>query len=520
MLLDAWGQEQKPIRRLADEHYMRYEFARAAVLYNDIAKRKKSRVSPEVLERLADSYRRSNRYELASEWYAKVVANPNAAPVNWLYYGDMLKSLGRYDEAKTQYQQYAQKSGSQDTVQERIAGCDSAKLWLASPTNHQLENMAPLNSGYADWGGVYARNNSILFTSDTLRRKDLHDESKLNKDHYGWTLQDYGRLYAADTLKNGEIRVRDLSHILNRYKYHVGPLAFTKSYDTVVFTVTDPDKTVIEKIKHWPVYGTRRLVMYRAIRKNNAWQTAKPFPYNKPDQYSVGHAAYNLDNSILYFASDMPGGKGGTDIWYCERQPGGELGPPQNCGDGINTAEDELFPTIDESGNLYFASKGHAGMGGFDIFMTQGEKSSWKAPENLHSPRNSSGDDFYYVTRGDRAVLSSNRIGGKGDDDIYTMQVEPPLQPGIVPVPLLQIKLEGNVCPNFVSSCIYLYNKQRNIGWCFMPASGQFTAMLEAETDYVIRVYAGGALRESIEFSTRGVQGSTTIEKSICPGQK
>lgn len=515
MLLNVWGQEQKPMRRVADEYFMRYEYGEAAIRYEDILRHRK-KVDPALLQNLATSYRKMNRYQDAADTYAKVTADTKAGTDDFLYYGDMLKSLGRYEDAKTQYNQYLQKGGSQPMAQDRIAGCEAAMMWKAHPTGHVIKNARSINSTYAEWGGVYFKNN-ILFTSDTLRKDELDSRSRRNKQSYGWTLQDQAKLYAQDTLSNGAIRIRDLSPVLNKFKYHVGPLVFTNSYDTVIFTVTDPSKPHLKKVKHWPLYGTRRLMMYRSINKDGVWQPATSFPYNKPDQYSVGHAALSQDNHILYFASDMPGGKGGTDIWYCVRQADGTLGTPMNCGDVINTPEDEQFPTIDEDGNLCFSSKGHVGMGGFDLFKTEGSKDQWTKPENLGYPRNSPGDDFYYVTNGPNALLSSNRAEGRGDDDIYYLQL--PLQyVPLTAVPILTIKLEGSICPQLKFPCVYLYNRQRNIGWCFVPGpDGRFDAMLQEETDYVIRSYQGGVVRDSLEFNTRGVKGPVTLQKSLCP---
>src|SRR5690606_34244436 len=114
------------------------------------------------------------------------------------------------------------------------------------------------------------------------------------------------------------------------------------------------------------------------------------------DSFSVGHVALSADGSVLYFASDRPGGYGETDIWYCEKQPDSTWGTPKNCGPVINTPEQDEFPTVSDQDVFYFASKGHAGMGGFDIFEASGARDQWSAPVNLHVPRNSPADDFYY----------------------------------------------------------------------------------------------------------------------------
>ncbi|GAA0564859.1 tetratricopeptide repeat protein [Chitinophaga japonensis] len=522
LLLSVYAQEQPRVRRQADEHFMRYEYGNAALLYEDLIKHR-SKVDPEVITRLAYCYRKMNAYEKAAQWYAKATADATHAKAeDWLYYGDALKSLGRYEEAVAQYNKYAQQPGAdQARVKDRIAGCDSAKIWLASPdTDFVLRNAAPANTSYADWGGIFYKTSYALFTSDSLRRDELSGKSKRYRRSYGWTMQDYARLYLGREDKYGRITIRDLSPRLNKFKYHIGPLAYTADYDTVYFTITNPDRPHGKKMKGWPVYGTRRLMVFYSVNKNGAWQKPVPFAYNRPDSFSVGHVALSADGSVLYFASDMPGGYGETDIWYCEKQPDSTWGTPKNCGPVINTPEQDEFPTVSGGNVFYYASKGHAGMGGFDIFEASGARDQWSAPVNLHVPRNSPADDFFYtVIHNEKGFLSSNREGGKGDDDIYFLSFNP--EPLRTPIkPLLTIKLEGSTCPNFLGCCVYLYNKQRGIGWCYLLEDGHFEAMLEADTEYEIRVYVNGTLRQTIPVDTHGVQDATTIEKLICPGQQ
>jgi outer membrane protein OmpA-like peptidoglycan-associated protein len=145
------------------------------------------------------------------------------------------------------------------------------------------------------------------------------------------------------------------------------------------------------------------------------------FPYNNVQQYSVGDAALSTDGKLIYFTSDMPGGEGKTDIWYCQKQPNGVWGVPVNCGKTINTKDEEAYPTIGGDGALYYSSKGLPGMGGYDIYKAKGSKAEWTMPQNLQYPVNTTSDDFYLTTHnGLNGYLSSNRSGGLGSDDIYS----------------------------------------------------------------------------------------------------
>ena len=172
---------------------------------------------------------------------------------------------------------------------------------------------------------------------------------------------------------------------------------------------------------------TNRWEIYSARYNNGKWQDLKAFAYNNPDKYSVGHPALSIDGNILYFASDMPGGYGGTDIYFSIKQKDGSWSVPKNAGSKINTAGKEAFPTIDKEGTLYFSSDGLPGMGGFDIFSSTGSKDEWSDPVNLKYPMNSPKDDFYvyFTETGKSGYFSSNRDGGKGEDDIYYFSPTP-----------------------------------------------------------------------------------------------
>ena len=145
------------------------------------------------------------------------------------------------------------------------------------------------------------------------------------------------------------------------------------------------------------------------------------------DEYSVCHPSLSKDAKTLYFASDKPGGYGGLDLYECTREIGGPWSTPVNLGPKINTSGEEGFPFIADDGTLYFASDGHGGLGGLDIYSTTQVKtgnklSSWTDPENLGAPVNTSSDDFGYIIYKDNKTgyLCSNRPGGMGDDDIYS----------------------------------------------------------------------------------------------------
>jgi len=423
------AQENKVAIAAANEAYLKYEYANAAKLYEKAFE--KNNKDGFLLSRLAACYKEMNNYGIAEKYYKQIIALPGTAPIEWLYYADMLKSTGKYVAAKQIYQQYQRRDTT--NITNKLKGCDSAIYWMSHPNGYIVDNMAYLNTGKSDWGAVYnPTTNSVVFVSDSLRntKKNLFKKT-FNDAIYGRTDNNFQKIYAVSSEKNDPFnhQIHDFSTVLNNFQYHTGPIAFNDAYDSLYFTVTYNGTELSKgdnKHKAGEVYATRRLELYLStLNREGQWNAPNAFTYNNPSAYSVGHAALSKDGLVLYFTSDMPGGYGGLDIWYCERLITGNWGLPKNCGSNLNTPEDEAFPNIGIDGNIYYASKGHIGMGGYDLFVSVGEKNNWSIPRNLGYPLNSSTDDFYYVFKDETSgFFASNRKGGLGDDDIYQFVIK------------------------------------------------------------------------------------------------
>jgi outer membrane protein OmpA-like peptidoglycan-associated protein len=385
------------------------------------------------------------QYEKALKWYKAYCAKDaeHADRVILLKIGELHKTLEQYDNAKSVFQEYLTGPGDAKLGKAKMAGCDSALLWLELPLKDTVKNEEALNTADADWGVAVYDGGKISFTSEYTRKKILDKDSKVNAAAYGWTNRPYMKLYQANGGQENPA-ISDLGDVFNKNVYHVGPATFSRHFDTAYFTVTNPggDNALdydIEKIDGLVrTIGTRKLELYYSIRDTaGKWSTAHPFKYNNAKEYSLGLAALDPSGKILYYVSDREGTLGKTDIWYSVKQTDGSWGDPQNCGSTINTTDEESFPTFGPDGKLYFASKGHPGMGGYDIFSTTGTRFYWTKPVNLKPPFNSSYDDFYYtLTSPKSGYLSSNRMGGKGNDDIYSFDnLQPPAQFVSVAVP-------------------------------------------------------------------------------------
>jgi len=375
----------------------------------------------QVLERIADCYRNINRYEDAETWYAKATADPKATEISHYYYAEVLLRDEKFEQAKEQYRRYF--IGDPDELKMKISTCDSAVAWIKQKPEYNVKNESSFNTTFSDWGLSYEGKTAFVFASDrTTSNEDIDQRTGNN----------WFKLYEKDP--NGNISALPVSTNNNdafNDDYHVGPIAFNKTADTAYITVTtavSPKKIGLDErgSGYKERLYTRRLQIVMASKQGGQWIVFGAFPYNNIQQYSVGDAALSKDGRLIYFTSDMPGGFGKTDIWYCEKRRDGSWANPVNCGKNINTKEEEAFPNIGGDGILYYASNGLPGMGGYDIYKSKGEKKLWSMPVNLKCPVNSTSDDFYLITNdGINGYFSSDRDGGQGNDDIYSFTYNP-----------------------------------------------------------------------------------------------
>src|SRR5690606_32665447 len=264
-------------------------------------------------------------------------------------------------------------------------------------------------------------------------------------------------------------------------------------------------------------YHTHRLELYIHTKNSDGTWSAEPFAHNNVREYSLGHAALGGDGNTLYYASDMPGGHGGKDIWYSESQADGSWGAPVNAGGTINSAGNELFPNAGPDGTLYYSSDGFAGMGGLDVFRAAGSKQQWTAPRNLGYPVNSSGDDFAYILaqqgeEGLAGYLSSNRKGGKGGDDIYSFTFE---KPKIIII-LKGTTSDRHTGERLAAAAVTLFDGKREIvARSGSTGEGTFEFVLDRGQAYTVLGQKGGYHADSARVSTLGITGSDTLEVAL-----
>jgi len=284
--------------------------------------------------------------------------------------------------------------------------------------NYTIKNLK-INNEYSNFGTTFYGENKVVYASPRKKSFIIRNVWKGNN-------QPFLDLFVGDMAEDGELmNVTNFSNNINT-RYHEADVAFTKDKKTVYFSRNN----YFNKKYTVDTTGVNLIQLYRAkINGNGEWTNIEPMPFNN-DNYQTGHPTLSADEKTLYFISDMPGGIGKTDVYKAEINENGTIGEAINLGAKINTPEREMFASISGNDELYFSSDGRDdGLGGLDVYVSKITGNDFSEPKNLGKPINSDRDDFSFILNYEsrRGYFSSNRNGGKGDDDIYTFEQEIPI---------------------------------------------------------------------------------------------
>jgi len=469
----------------------------------------------EIAKKIATAYRSKNDYKNAEIWYLKLA---DIGQSDALYdAAKMQQSQERYDDAIKTFTQYSKIDAvSKNIARGEIRNCELAKKWIAENTKITVKNSTELNSTAADFAPFLIHSNLYFSSAQSAAKGDITNI---------WTGEKNADIFK--TKKQGDKweKLTPLDSAINTADFE-GTCSFSADGNQFFFTRCGTvDLSTKQAIKS----ATNQYCHIFYSRKLGAnWiepEKLKLFT----DTINVGHPSISADGKMLVVASDAPHGFGGKDLYYFLKTDTG-WSAPYNLGININTKGDEVFPWLDEKGILYYASNGLPGMGGLDIFHAAKDKKSWKEPTNLEAPINSGADDFGYVIEKYKPTslndeilktgyFSSNRVGGKGSDDIYSfterwvnyfvlnglvqeknyLQLDNPdseLQ-GMKPIDKVMLIVKSDV-----DSMTLVSN-----------AAGVFTSPLKAETDYKLTAYKPGYFSNTGMFTTKGKrnQDSTYI---------
>ncbi|MBF4983120.1 PD40 domain-containing protein [Nonlabens mediterrranea] len=402
----------------ANKEFDKFAFIDAQQIYLKVVEKGYKNI--EILSKLGDTYYFNDELTESYKWYKELfdLDSESLAPEYYFRYAQSLKAVKRYSEADQLMAKFNSFKGFDSRSKSYSDQPDYLQIIDFQSGRFEIENTVAINSTTADFGpSYYGGASQVVYAT-------ARDTNSFVKRTHSWNDQAFLQLYIADADEAGKLSNEErLSNVLNT-KYHESTPAFTSDGNTVYFTRNNYSAGVYRQ----DIDGINKLKIYKSTKKGKSWSEPIELPFCN-DEYSVAHPALSPDGKYLYFASDMPGSMGydsndeftKSDLWVIEIKEDGSFGELRNLTE-INTEGRESFPFVSKKGILYFASSGHQGLGGLDIFASSiNPDGTLSLPLNIGKPANTEDDDFAFIINDDTNMgyFSSNRPGGQGDDDIY-----------------------------------------------------------------------------------------------------
>ena len=374
-----------------------------------------------ILYRMGVAAHKINDYKQAEANLNKAIAANYDDPEVYRVLAEVLKNQMKYPEAIVEYKNYKAKGGNAKKADIGIKSCELAQQWVDNPQRYKVENIALVNSKQRDYAPTFSdkKYKTLVITSN--RDGSLGGQDQNTGDNKG-------DLWETKLDKNGKWSTPVILPPAVSTEVNEGRAWVTKKGDFIFFTRCPEEKNKENKCG-----------LFMSRKQGSTWGAAVPLPF-VVDSITFAHPTMSADGKTLYFVSNMSGGYGKMDLWSCSFNPKTNVwGQPKNLGNTVNTEGNEVYPTVSDDGKkLYFSSDFHPGLGGLDMFMTDipADGKFNKPVENLKTPLNSSYDDFGIVFEGkkQRGYFTSNREGGRGDDDIWSFSL-----------PAMNFNVKGNV---------------------------------------------------------------------------
>lgn len=393
----------------ADVLFSNFAFVKAADIYKELIEAQYN--TQYAHRRLADCYLMLRDPEKAVLHYKQVIDQDNVANEVYYNYAVALRYLGDYEGSEKWAKHYKKQGGDAKLV--RALKKDQSTYLPNQPIFRLKESN--FNTPFSDFG-AYKHGDLVYFVS-SKERKGIAQKT------YSWNEQPFLDMFTIN-LASADSIPREVVGEINT-KYHEGPMTISREGKTMYFSRNNYFENTKTKDKE----GVNHLQIYKAENVNGVWTNIQDLPFNN-DNYSVSHPALSPDGKTLYFASDMPGGYGKSDLYKVNILEDGSYSEVENLGPVINTEGEELFPFVNAEGNLFFSSDGHPGQGLLDIFGTlKNDQGVVIEVTNLKSPINSNRDDFSFFMAEDglSGYIASNRKDNIGNDDIYEFETILPL---------------------------------------------------------------------------------------------
>ena len=439
LIFSFFGYSQEVKFKKANSNYENFQYEDAIVTYEKVAK--KGYKSVELFSKLGDSYYFQSKLKEANKWYNDLFSLKKKLNSEYYFrYAQTLKAVGNYKKADEMMEKFNQVNTSDMRAILSKAQLDYLEAIKNNSGRYTVQN-AGINSEFSDYGASFYKN-TLVFAS-------ARDTGGVFVKKHSWTNQSFTNLYSSLMADNGSLLEPEKFSKKINSKYHESTPVFTNDGLTMYFTRNN----YLNGKKGGDSKKSVLLKLYKATKNDGKWDNVSELPFNS-NQYSCAHPALSPDEKTLYFSSNMPGSKGMSDIYKVAILSDGNFGKPINLGDKINTQARETFPFISNNNELYFASDGHPGLGGLDVFIAQlNENGTHGKIKNVGEPVNSNFDDFGFIidTNSNNGFFSSNRENDNlGYDDIYrfteTIPMPKELQQslmGVVVDSSTQLPIEG-----------------------------------------------------------------------------
>ena len=410
-LIVTIGYAQKGKVRQAKKEYDNLAYVKTSEILLEVANN--GFKSVDLLQKLADSFYFNNQMKEAVQWYGELMAmNENMDPEYYFRYAQALKSIEDYTESDIWMTKFHEADRSDLRGRAFSSTVDYLSMIDEASREFEVYNM-DINTEVSDFGTTQYQNQLVFASARGGGKK------------YKWNEQPFLDLFSAVKQEDGSYsEVTAFNDQINS-KFHESTVSFTPDDQVMYFTRNNYYNKKYKNSED----GTNRLKIFKATLEDDKWTNIEPVHFNS-DEFSVAHPTVNLTGTKMYFASDMTGTLGESDIFEVDINPDGTLGDPVNLGASINTEGHETFPFVNSEGDLFFSSNGFTGLGGLDVFVIREfekrrELNQQLILENIGRPINSPMDDlgYYENVATKEGFFTSNRDGGKGDDDIYSFTI-------------------------------------------------------------------------------------------------
>lgn len=565
-IISAGRAQSDTLLQQANRQYTLKAYGRAIEIYSQLLTGPADQLTTDqritAQANLAYAYKLTGNLEKAEQTYQTLTATTEltgAQAESYRQYAQTLAENGKYAESQRWFEKYDKlKEKARDAASTIFLAPTTNPIGKKNPTRYRLEVLS-LNTSNAEFSPMYYRDGLVFVAGKKASaaietagkggggsyldlfyvqdRQQLKTTQIIKADGTVWKpVQKQSRRERAATTRSrasandsrtlggydGGVAISDglrysrtvqpFSRSINS-RYHEGPVTFFHDGYQIIFTRNNYDGRRVRQSAE----GVTNLKLYTATQQNGTWTQVEELPFNS-DDYSVGHPALSKDDRLLFFASDMPGGLGGTDL-YVSRNENGKWTKPVNLGKEINTKGNDLFPFIDERGNLYFASDGRKGLGGLDIYYAPLADGVPAGPvEHLEAPINSEMDDFGLITDANRkgGYFSTNRR--KGDDDVFRFVRESALYG----CRNLTLRFYDEATKQPVDS-VHIAIKARGEGRkdqaVVTKKDGLVQLCLEADNDFVFRASRDGYVTSTVGFSTHALTDDSPSRLEIALNQ-